>query len=223
MNSLSIHSADRHRGESEFCAWLAGDRTSLRKGERTRKDLMVTCAALLASEPFDRLTVSGLCNAAGIAHGTFYVYFDNLNTILAEVLGLFVDYVQIQMRSAARQGGDPVRDTTAAYYALFEANAGLMKCLVMGIDAFPEARGAFQRLNNEWATTVVRACKRQSEAGQSAEEEEMMRRAYALGGMVDQYLTALFVTEDPWLAAISRDPEAVISTLTSIWTKGMQA
>ena len=49
-----------------------------------------------------------------------------------------------------------------------------------------------------------------------------MRRAYALGGMVDQYLTALFVTDDPWISSISQDPEAVIATLTDIWTKGTQ-
>jgi AcrR family transcriptional regulator len=221
MNSLSIQPAEHDRAQSEFCNWLVGDRESLRKGERTRKDLMVACAELLASEPFDRLTVSGLCKAAGVAHGTFYVYFDNLNTILAEVLGLFVDYVQILIRSAARQGEAPVRDTTAAYYALFKANAGLMKCLIMGIDAFPEARATFQRLNNDWAEIVVRSLKRQSQAGFS-NEDEMMRRAYALGGMVDQYLTALFVTEDPWIASISQDPEAVIATLTDIWMKGMK-
>ncbi|SMO63707.1 transcriptional regulator, TetR family [Thalassovita litoralis] len=221
MNGFSAQAVERRHGQSEFCVWLAGDRASLRKGERTRKDLMVTCAELLASEPFDRLTVSGLCKAAGVAHGTFYVYFDNLNTLLAEVLGYFVDYVQIHMRSAARQGGDPVRATTAAYYALFKANAGLMKCLVIGIDAFPEARAAFQRLNNEWAKTVVYSVKRQNQAGHSA-EDEMMRRAYALGGMVDQYLTGLFVAEDPWIASISQDSEAVISTLTDIWMKGMK-
>lgn len=221
MNSLSTLPVDHQGGQSAFCDWLAGDRENLRKGERTRTDLMVTCARRLASEPFDRLTVSGLCKAAGVAHGTFYVYFENLNTLLSEVLGLFVDYVQIRMRSAARQGEDPVRDTTAAYYTLFQANAGLMKCLVMGIDAFPEARAAFQRLNNDWAKTVVRALKRQNKTGQST-EDELMRRAYALGGMVDQYLTALFVTEDPWIAAISPDPDAVISTLTTLWMKGMQ-
>ena len=58
--------------------------------------------------------------------------------------------------------------------------------------------------------------------GYVASEEEMMRRAYALGGMVDQYLTALFVTKDPWLTAISQDTEAVIATLTDVWTKGMR-
>ena len=52
--------------------------------------------------------------------------------------------------------------------------------------------------------------------------DEMLRRAYALGGMVDQYLSALFVTEDPWIAAISQDQDDVISTLTNIWMKGMK-
>jgi AcrR family transcriptional regulator len=221
MNRPSSHLVERHREETEFLTFLARDRATLRKGERTRTDLMRTCAELLSSDPPDRLTVSALCKSARVAHGTFYVYFENLNAILAQVLGLFVDYVQIRMRSAARLGGDPVRETTAAYFALFEENPGLMKCLVTGVDAFPEAQAAFQRLNNEWAKTVVDSLNRLGRTG-PLEEDEMMRRAYALGGMVDQYLTALFVTRDPWLAAISTDREAVIDTLTDIWTKGMR-
>lgn len=221
MTNQSTPNDDPLGAQAAFYDALTGDKDKLRKGERTRRELMVTCAKFLATEPFDRLTVSGLCNAAGIAHGTFYVYFDNLNAILAEVLGQFVDYIQSQMRLAARQGTDPVRDTTAAYYSLFKTHAGLMKCLVMGMNAFPEARAAFQRLNNEWATTIVRSLDRQTPRQQST-DAEMLRRAYALGGMVDQYLTALFVSEDPWIAEISQDHDAVIATLTDIWMKGMK-
>lgn len=221
MKPHPITRAEHQHGLVGFGDWLSQNSETLRKGARTRNDLMVTCADLLGTEPFGRLTVSGLCNAAGVAHGTFYVYFQNLNDILAEVLGLFVDYLQIQMRSAVRHGNDPIRDATAAYYALFKAHSGLMKCLVTGNDAFAEARVAFQRLNNDWAKTVVRAVKRHTQTAPPS-EDQMLRRAYALGGMVDQYLTALFVTEDPWIAEISQDPETVISTLTEIWTKGMQ-
>lgn len=53
------------------------------------------------------------------------------------------------------------------------------------------------------------------------EQEELLRRAYALGGMVDQYLTALYVMEDPWIHEVSQDPEAVIDTLTTLWKKGL--
>ena len=50
--------------------------------------------------------------------------------------------------------GDATRNTTAAYMRLFEDNAGLMKCLVIGVDSFPQAREEFQRLNHEWIETV---------------------------------------------------------------------
>ncbi|MDG4647853.1 TetR/AcrR family transcriptional regulator [Roseibacterium sp. SDUM158017] len=202
-----------------FLDWLAEGRAALRKGERTRNDLVVSCARLLADAPFEQLTVSTLCKAAGVAHGTFYIYFANLNAVSAEVLGQFVDHVQLEMRAATRRGGDPTRNATGAYMRLFEENAGLMKCLVTGMDAFPEARAAFQRLNHEWARTVVRAARRGG--GDARSEAEMMRRAYALGGMVDQYLSALFVTGDPWVRALSEDREEVLDLFTDLWKRGM--
>jgi AcrR family transcriptional regulator len=212
MNRLSIHPAEHHRGQSEFCAWLAGDQESLRKGERTRKDLMVTCAELLASEPFDRLTVSGLCKAAGVAHGTFYVYFENLNTILAAGA-----WPLCRLRSNTNALGGAARQATPSgilrrpITRCSKQNAGLMKCLVMGVDAFPEARAAFQRLNNEWAKTVVRLFEQTEPEPDLLRKCEMLRRAYALGGMVDQYLTALFRHRRPVDCLRSRqDTEAVI-------------
>jgi AcrR family transcriptional regulator len=209
------------RALDDFPAWLGQGRDGMRKGERTRLDLLLSGAHVLADQGLDTLTVADICQHAGVAHGTFYLYFKDRNDLAGALLSKFVDYLQIQMRSAARQGDDPVRDTTAAYYVLFHENAGLMKCLVMGMDAFPEAREAFQRLNHDWARTVVRALNRNTRDTR-ATDDEMMRRAYALGGMVDQYLAALFVTKDPWLTAISQDPEAVIATLADIWMKGMQ-
>lgn len=193
----------------------------MRKGERTRLDLLRSGLEFLDENSLDKLTVSAICQHAGVAHGTFYLYFKDRHDLVGDLLSKFVDYLQIQMRTSARQAGDPVRNTTAAYFRLFKAHSGLMKCLVMGIDAFPEARTAFQRLNNEWAKTVVRAYARDRQVDPAA-ADDLMRRAYALGAMVDQYLTALFVSKDPWLGAVSKDHEAVIDTLTNLWTKGMQ-
>jgi len=49
-----------------------------------------------------------------------------------------------------------------------------------------------------------------------------MRRAYALGGMVDQYLSGLYLSRDDGIIAVSGDAGAVVDTLTMIWKKGMQ-
>ncbi|MGA7972982.1 MAG: hypothetical protein WCA36_09255, partial [Pseudolabrys sp.] len=50
---------------------------------------------------------------------------------------------------------------------------------------------------------------------------ELLRRAFALGGMVDQYLSSLLLSQDPNLAGVSQDREAVLDTLTLIWERGM--
>lgn len=203
-----------------FASWLGQNSDRNGKGARTRLRLLQSGAHYLSENCLDSLTVSAICQLAGVAHGTFYLYFEDRHELVGVLLSSFVDYLHLQMRGAAKQAGDPVRNTTAAYFQLFTAHAGLMKCLVVGIDAFPEARTAFQRLNYEWAKTVVRALKKNRQVDQ-ATEDALMRKAYALGGMVDQYLTALFVTEDPWLGAISQDPGTVINTLTELWKKGM--
>lgn len=215
------HSKDGTASDSDgFCAWLSIGRETLRKGDRTRTDLLIAGAQFLGEHPLDRLTVATICKSASVAHGTFYLYFKDRNDLAGSVLGAFVDYVQIQMRAAARTGGDATRNTTEAYMRVFEANPVLMKGLVVGGDTFPEARAAFHRLNHDWIEAVVGHAMR-SEAGQGRSKPDLMRRAYALGGMVDQYLTALFVTEDPWVRDLSQDRTEVLEMLTDLWKRGM--
>lgn len=203
-----------------FPDWLAQGRDALPKGERTRRDLMIAGAELLDRQPLDALTVAAVCARTGVAHGTFYIHFPNRKALAGAVLQGFVDYLQDVMRAAAKGAPDPVRATTAAYMSLFAENAGLMRCLLTGSDALPAAQSAFQRLNHDWATTVANAARRRHGAA-ARPEPDLMRRALALGGMVDQYLTALHVTQDPAVIALSQDPETLLDLFTDLWTKGM--
>ena len=78
--------------------------------------------------------------------------------------------------------------------------------------------------NRDWAATVVEARLRQlTRTGLAAPpRDELMRRAYALGGMIDQYLIALFFGRDATLAEVSKDRDAVVATLSLIWERGME-
>jgi len=190
------------------------------KSARTKARLQSALCRLLDDGPPDRLKVAEVARAAGTAHGTFYTYFPDIRAGLAETLTGFVGFLQDRMRTAARQGesaADRSRRTTAAYVQLFEVNRGLMRCLVTGMAGFPEAMAAFRRLNRDWTETVVAARARHS----PVPRDELLRRAYALGGMVDQYLIALHFGGDPELDRLSRDRAAVIDTLTHIWERGM--
>ena len=195
------------------------------KSERTRARLKQAGCRLLKTQPLSALRVADICAEAEVAHGTFYLYFRDQHTFLTELLDSFVTYLQEEMQTASRaQSSDPVRAATGAYFRLFLANSGLMKCLVNHLDDFPEARQAFQKLNKQWADRIVQSVeKQQAKSGEKTRlpTEELMRRAYALGGMVDQYLSSLVLNKDATLIAISRDPETVIDCLSGIWKRGM--
>ena len=49
-----------------------------------------------------------------------------------------------------------------------------------------------------------------------------MRRADALGGMTDQYLGSLLLSNDPNVREVSKNMELVIDTLTLLWQRGME-
>ncbi len=199
-----------------------------RKSERTRAGLQAAACRLLDGASPSELKVSDICREAQVAHGTFYVYFRDIRHLLGETLLEFVVFMQTVMRNAGNleSGSERARRATAAYVGMFEQNAGLMRCLVSRVDDLPEAAEAFQRLNREWAETVVdsrlRRLEREGSPG-AIRREELLRRAYALGGMVDQYLIMLLFGSDETLAAVSQDRDALVETLTLIWERSMDA
>jgi TetR/AcrR family transcriptional regulator, ethionamide resistance regulator len=226
MPSLKQALAPRTDPDFRFAHAVAQAAAASRKSERTRARLQAATCLLLESVPPSELKVADICSRAQVAHGTFYVYFRDIRHLLAETLTAFVGFLQSAMRQAAKaEGTGRARRTTAAYVALFQENAGLMRCLVSRLDDFPEAMQAFQTLNREWTATVVDArLRRLAREGRTDPpgREELLRRAYALGGMVDQYLVMLLFGRDPALAAVSEDREAVIDTLSLIWERGME-
>lgn len=208
-----------------FADVLVGQAAAGRKAERTRARIQATACRLLEDRTANELKVAEICAEAGVAHGTFYLHFRDVRHLMAETLTGFVAFMQASMRGAARIGGrQRIQASNAAYLALFGENAGLMRCLVSRLDDFPEAAEAFQVLNRDWAATVVEArLRRFARDGEAAPpRDELMRRAYALGGMIDQYLIALFFGRDATLAEISTDRDAVVATLSLIWERGME-
>lgn len=204
---------------------LADDSKGRPKGERTRAQILIAASHVLDGTGPQDLTVASVCAAAGISNGTFYIYFADRHALLESLLTGFVGFLQSSMRAAGTlQPGFASRAATSAYFELFRQNRGLMRCLVHHLDGFPEARDAFHRLNRDWIETVVAAVQRRMRRegrGDALPAAELLRRAHALGGMVDQYLSNLLLSQDPHLAAVSHDPAEVLDTLTLIWERGM--
>lgn len=204
--------------------FLIAESEGLPKGERTRARIMKAACELLDECGPQDLRVTDICARTGISNGTFYIYFADRGRLVEELLEKFVGHLQSTMRGVSRDAPDPMRAATEAYYEQFRLNRGLMRCLIHHMDSFPGPRRAFHSLNREWVETVVASAqarlKREGRAD-ALPADELRRRAYALGYMVDQYLSSLFLSEDPNLTAVSGDGGAVVDTLTLIWKRGM--
>jgi len=204
---------------------LAAEAIHLPKGQRTAQAIRIAACHLLEHCAPQDLTIAAICREAGIANGTFYLYFTDQAQLLDDLLHGFAKFLQARMIDAGRTRPDaPMRAATQAYVTLFEANRGLMKCLIHHLYAFPVARAAFHRLNRDWIATVVRATRRRHARNgcDTLSEAELTRRAYALGGMTDAYLSSLHLSAEPGLVAVSTDRAAVIATLTTLWERGLQ-
>lgn len=207
-----------------FSAELATMAKTSKKGEKTKAAIQIAVCKCLERVSLADLTIANICDRANVSHGTFYIYFSNRTVLVAEVLLRFSEFVQAKMRQASTgEPGRPTRAATSAYMYLFEQNLGLMKCLLRHLDGFPEAQIVFQNLNREWLETVVASTEnRLRKSGRSFDHDELMRRAYALGSMIDQYLAGLLIDKDPNMEPFSQDREAVIDTLNLLWERGME-
>lgn len=208
-----------------FIAELATKAKASKKGKKTKISIQVAMCKCLEQVSLSDLTIADICDRANVSHGTFYIYFPNRNALVADVLMQFSAFVQARMRQASKSGsGRPARAATSAYMHLFEQNLGLMKCLLRYLNGFPEAQTAFQNLNREWLETVVAStANRLQQSGRSIDHNELMRRAYALGGMIDQYLAGLLLDKDPNMRTFSQNRDEIIDTLNLLWERGMEA
>ena len=193
----------------------------LRKGPRTQARIRWAACELLEGMSLDALTVQDIGRQAGIAQGTLYQYFGSRNELVAAVLHDFIAFLRERMLAAAAGSAsfqESVTRSTRTYCELFRANRGLMKCLLHHFDTFPEARAILGAFNQEWIDLVVSAMRRQQRAARPT-ARDIRRRAYALGGMVDQYLAAIYLYEDRHVVATAGSIKEVVATLTAIWCR----
>ncbi|MBV8653240.1 MAG: TetR/AcrR family transcriptional regulator [Alphaproteobacteria bacterium] len=231
QHSLSIAAdtriADRTDDASfETTLLRAADAPALRKSERTRLRLLAAIASRLAAgDDPTALRVSDIADAAGLAHGTFYRYFTDRQEAVEALIADFTRF-QRERLAAIRDGapGSPerVRAATLGYVRLFRRNAGLMRCL-MGLGPETAAfRARFHALNRDWNARVAAAIaghRARLSGTLPAAKEALLPTAYALGGMIDEFLTQIYLRRDPALAALEDDETAIAELLTELWCR----
>lgn len=69
------------------------------KGERTKQKLFAAAARLFSQYDFREVTVDRIVEEAGVAKGTFYIYFDSKDSLIAAFLSDYVRKVDTDYRA----------------------------------------------------------------------------------------------------------------------------
>jgi AcrR family transcriptional regulator len=197
------------------------------RGQRTRAALVAAARVIFERDGFVNARITDISEEAGVAHGTFYTYFDSKEEIFRAVITALQDeLIDVRRTEDARHGrAETVREAALRanhrYLATWQSHTELMKLWeqVALLDdsvaeMFRESRMAFVA-RAEAAIRRLRA--------RDAIDPELDPRiaAYALTGMVSRFAYVWFMQSEDfdfdhaceqvtrlWVNALGVDPEA---------------
>lgn len=205
----------------ERLAWRLERNPPKQKGQRTREKLKLAGVRLLNERGIFDLKAVDVSAQAGMAEGSFYLYFSDKNDLIRTVLREFQEmYFDLQVRGVGRPEGSPfesMRFANLVWIAFCRANAGLIGCLYQYGDMDPEFGKEMSNLNLRWHQRVMRAMRRQAGPDAAAlSDSQLLLVICLLGGMMDDLVRRLLISPDVRLLDILSELDATDEMLAEV-------
>ena len=157
----------------------AGERRLTQVGQERRQQLLDAAVVLFSDQGFGPTRVVDICDAAGVAKGLFYWYFDSKEALIADVVRT--------MRQQLRRAQAGAMELTAdALTQLRQGSEASVRFMV-------EHRAWFALLDMEGSDPVLAAAVDEGAAVYVADVERLVRRGQVDGSVVegDPHLLAI--------------------------------
>jgi AcrR family transcriptional regulator len=177
-------------GVVRFATYLqaaADEIKKVRSGPKSRLKMLASGARLLDDIDHRDLLVEQVSADAGVAKGTFYIYFKSKDAFLREMATLYIDFeLQAYPRLSSRDSAFVnTRKWIAWYEKTFAANVGVLRCMVQMGAGDPAMREIWHARNRRLVDRSMRGWERQN----PSKDPVMMRLAVrTAGAMLDQSL-----------------------------------
>ena len=194
------------------------------KGQRTRERLKIAAAKVLEQKGYHALRVTDVTEAAGVAEGSFYVYFrDKTDATMAVLTSLLEDFFSVNLTSDADAGPfDTIRRTNRRWLAICRSNSGLLRCILQVGDEDPTFAKMTQNTNQSWYERIAASVLRRYPQG-ALSEGAVMLVAYLLGSMMDDLARKLIIYPDEGLlsllAELGADDMAAADAASALWMR----
>jgi len=192
------------------------------KGARTRERLKIATAKMLESNGYHAMRVVDITQAAGVAEGSFYVYFNDKKEASLTALSSFIeDFVNnVAPTAAVNTAFDSIRIANRRWLALCQANAGLMRCVFQVSDEDRDFARLVQQAMHKWYVDIAKnICFERRHADSKA----VLLAIYLLGSMMDELVRKLIIFPDDeflkLLRQLGADHDAVADAASLIWIR----
>ncbi len=184
------------------------------KRVRTRARILAAAVRELAAGGYEGLTVDGICAAADIARGTFYLYYSDRATVAVAVYRMFWTAVyQLRPRVRGHNLDQRIRVANAFYLSLYSRNARLLAGQASLSRERPDFARWHDNMNHRWAQIIA------SNMPGTLPHEEKLLRAHALVAMADELLSSIFTERTRSLLHWKEHPEKLADCLSAIWSR----
>jgi AcrR family transcriptional regulator len=189
------------------------------RGQRTRERLIVAARRIFEQDGYLDARLLDISKEAGVAAGSFYVYFSGKGEIFAAVL----ERVQSEMLHPrvddSDHSGQLVLDIEAAnraYLDWYQKNALFMRALEQAATSDAGLRDLRRKRGEAFAQRNARRIRELQDKGLADSTLDPLLAAKAVDGMVGRMAYATYVLGDEC------DHEDLVTTLTRLWLNALR-
>lgn len=191
------------------------------KRQRTRLALLAATAIELQEHGYEELTIDGIVKQAGLARGTFYLYFQNRSDAAAAVRRSFTATLRKFRPRGSRKlsAWDAIYRVNRFYVAFYARNAGLLAGNGALFHDRPDLLNNRDAINHRWAQILLRDLSHRDGASwffEQSEERALLALRFVIL-MADEALRQTFIQPPPYIKALARTEEDVAEVLSTLW------
>ena len=195
-----------------------------RKRVRTKAALIAAAARELEKSGFDSLTVEGISEAAGMARGTFYLYYKSRSEIAATVMKFYWALVRIHRP----KGGSKLSLRESVHRMnTFSGNMAMKNArLLSGRETLmlenPAIARRLETINRTWARRIVQdVMARSGMKPETQDTEFLLLKARAVINMSDALLRDIYRGTTQGGARETADQALVVRVMDDLWYRAL--
>jgi AcrR family transcriptional regulator len=154
-----------------------GERQLTDQGRERKQQILDAAAALFAERGYAQTRIADICEAAGVAKGLYYWYFENKESLFAELVRSMRQQLRRIQAGAMADGGDPIDRLCRATEA--------------SVRFLAEHRAYFAFVEGEQDEVIISDVLRESSQLYVADAEKVLREAQSIGAIPDDHDPAL--------------------------------